>query len=337
MREISYSEAIETVIRQSMEEDSSIIILGEDVHTLRVNLFAKFGKERVISTPISESAFAGAAVTASMAGLKPIVEIMFVDFMSVALDSVLNHASKNFFFSGKKWNVPVVFRVSCGGGYGDGGQHEQSLWGMFAHFPGISVVVPSNPIDAGRLMLSAIAADHPVIFLEHKLLADYWLDYLGIGGRTTVSFDVPKEGVKSYLPEKWTPLPIGKAIIIQKGTDITFISLGVSVHRCLEAAASLKERGISSEIIDLRWVSPLDQPTILESVKKTQNLIVVDEDYEQFGLSGEVCAILGENDIDYHFRRVCTKTIIPYNKEKEDQTLPNTERILEAVYELLEK
>jgi pyruvate dehydrogenase E1 component beta subunit len=130
MKTISFSNAIETAIRQRMEEDSSIIILGEDVHTLRVNLFTKFGKERIISTPISESAFVGAAVTASMAGLKPIVEIMLVDFFGVALDSILNHASKNYFFSGKTWNVPLVIRTSCGGGYGDGGQHEQSLWGL---------------------------------------------------------------------------------------------------------------------------------------------------------------------------------------------------------------
>ncbi len=150
MTTISFSEAIEAAIRQRMEEDSTIVILGEDVHSLRVNLYTKFGKERIISTPISESAFGGAAVTAAMAGLKPIVEIMFVDLMSVALDSVLNHASKTYFFSGNKWNVPVVFRASCGGGYGDGGQHEQTLWGMFAHFPGLSVVVPSNFVDAGR-------------------------------------------------------------------------------------------------------------------------------------------------------------------------------------------
>ena len=334
MKKISFSDAIEIAIRQRMEDDSSIIILGEDVHTLRVNLFTKFGKERIISTPISESAFVGAAVTASMAGLKPIVEIMFVDFIGVAFDSILNHASKNYFFSGNKWNVPLVIRTSCGGGYGDGGQHEGCLWGIFT-LPGISVVVPSNPVDAGRLMLTAIDIKHPVIYLEHKLLSGYWLDYLGIGDRPTVSFDVPKAGIESNEPSEWTPLPIGKAKVVSKGTDITLISLGVSVHRCAKAAIDLQEEGISIEIIDIRWVSPLDKKTILESVRKTSNVIVVDEDFEQFGLSGEICAILSEQDINFKYRRVCTKTTIPYNKEKEDETLPNTDRIKKAVYELL--
>jgi pyruvate dehydrogenase E1 component beta subunit len=161
-------------------------------------------------------------------------------------------------------------------------------------------------------MLTAIDMDHPVIYLEHKLLADYWLDYMGIGGRSTVSVDVAKEGIESELPKEWTSLPVGKANIIQQGTDITFISLGVSVHRCSEVAIDLQEKGISVEIIDLRWVSPLDKNTIIESVRKTNNLIVVDEDYEQFGLSGEICAVLSENDITFNYRRVCTKTIIPF-------------------------
>jgi pyruvate/2-oxoglutarate/acetoin dehydrogenase E1 component len=208
MKEMSFADAIEDALGHAMGKDKNIVIFGEDVHMLRVNLFARFGKDRVRSTPISESAFLGAAVTAAMAGLKPVVEIMLVDFMGVCMDSILNHASKVEAFSGGKWQVPLVVRASCGGGYGDGGQHEQSLWGWFAHIPGISVVVPSNPADAGGLMLSALEHDGPVIYLEHKLLADYWLDYMGSGGRDTVSFDVPAVGAKGVVPDQWESLPL---------------------------------------------------------------------------------------------------------------------------------
>ncbi|MFX1268262.1 MAG: alpha-ketoacid dehydrogenase subunit beta, partial [Promethearchaeota archaeon] len=200
MTKMGFAQAIESAIAQAMEEDENIIIMGEDVHTFRLNLFARFGKERVKPTPISESAFVGAAVTAAMAGLRPIVEVMLVDFIGVTLDAIFNHAAKISYFSGDKWHVPLVIRTACGGGYGDAGQHEQSLWGWLAHIPGLSVVVPSNPADAGGLMLSAIYENNPVIFFEHKLLADYWLDYMGIGGRTTVSFNVPEEGAEGNVP-----------------------------------------------------------------------------------------------------------------------------------------
>ncbi len=191
---MSFADAIEDALAQAMADDPRIVIIGEDVHTLRRNLFVRFGKDRVRSAPISESAFLGAAVTAAMAGLRPIVEIMMVDFIGVCMDALLNHAAKVEAFSGNKWQVPLVVRTACGGGYGDGGQHEQSLWGLLAHIPGLTVVVPSNPADAGGLMLAAIEHPGPVIYLEHKLLSDYWLDYLGTGGRKTVHFDVPPAG-----------------------------------------------------------------------------------------------------------------------------------------------
>ena len=314
MRDMTFADAIEDALRYSMKEDANIVILGEDVHTLRVNLFTQFGHERVRRTPISESAFVGAAVTAAMAGLKPIVEVMLVDFIGVAIDALLNHAAKTYAFSGERWNVPLVVRASCGGGYGDAGQHEQSLWGWLAHIPGLMVVVPSNPADAGGLMLSAIHADHPVVYLEHKLLADYWRDYLGSGGRNTVSYDVPEKGEFGPVPDNWEPLLIGKANCLREGNDITLISLGVSVHRCLQAADVLQEE-ISTEVIDLRWVSPLDVDTITSSVKKTGKVVVVDEDYLQFGLSGEVCALLAERNITFDYRRVCTETSIPFSRE----------------------
>ncbi len=335
MRKISFEQAIENALKQAMEKNQSIFIIGEDVHTFRLNLFIQFGKERVIRTPISEAAFVGAGVTAAMAGLRPIVEVMLVDFIAVAMDSLINHAAKIYEFSGKKWNVPMVIRTTCGGGYGDAGQHEQSLWGWLAHIPGISVVVPSNPTDAGRLMLSALESDHPVVFLEHKLLTDNMLEYMGRGGRPNLSFDVPEGGREGEVPKKWEALPIGKAKILREGTDITLISLGVSVHRCLEAAELLEKNNISVEVIDLRWVSPLDMDMIIESTTKTRRIIVVDEDYTQFGLSGEICAVLAERNIGFKFGRVCTDTTIPFNRKKEDETLPNVKRILKMANELM--
>ncbi len=329
MRKMEFAEAIESALKHAMTNDPDIFLMGEDVHTLRINLLAQFGKERVISTSISESAFLGAGVTAAMAGLRPIIEIMLIDFIGVAIDALLNHASKILTFSGGKWNVPLVVRTSCGGGYGDGGQHEQSLWGWLAHIPGLHVVVPSNPSDAGQLLLSAIESDHPVIYLEHKLLADYWLDYMGTGGRENVSFDVPEKGAIGEVPEKWESLPIGKANILREGDDITLISLGVSVHRCLEAANILSEDEISVEVLDLRWVSPLDKEAIITSVSKTKRVIVVDEDYMRFGLSGEIAAILAEENISpIQFGRVCTEHTIPFNRHLEDNVLPNVNRIL---------
>ncbi|MBI5593309.1 MAG: pyruvate dehydrogenase [Deltaproteobacteria bacterium] len=335
MRSMTFDQAIEDALAYAMAKDSRIFIMGEDVHLLRVNLFARFGKDRVRSAPISESAFLGAAVTAAMAGCRPVVEIMMIDFITVAIDALVNHAAKIDAFTDGKWQAPLVVRTSCGGGYGDGGQHEQSLWGWLAHIPGLSVVVPSNPADAGGLMLSAIADDNPVIFMEHKLLAGYWLDYLGSGGRANVSFDIPKDGACGMTPDIWEPVPIGKARIVRKGGDLTIISVGVGVHRSIAAAAMLEKKGISSTVIDLRSVFPLDEACICDSVKETQNLIVVDEDYKRFGLSGEIAAILLENRIRFNFKRVCTDTTIPYARELEDRALPGVDRIMKTAERLM--
>ncbi|MFX1366371.1 MAG: alpha-ketoacid dehydrogenase subunit beta [Promethearchaeota archaeon] len=335
MTKMGFAEAIENVIVKVMEEDENVFIMGEDVHGLRLNLYARFGKERIISTPISESAFVGAAVTAAMAGLRPIVEVMLVDFIGVAMDTILNHAAKISFFSGNKWNVPLVIRTACGGGYGDGGQHEQSLWGWLAHIPGLNIVVPSNPADAGGLMLSSIYENNPVIFFEHKLLADYWLDFLGSGGRTTVSYNVPEEGLEGTVPDVWKPIPLGKLNQIKEGNDITIVSIGVGVHRSIEAANYLEEKGVSAEVLDLRCVNPLDIESLKSSVGKTKALIIVDEDYKNFGLSGEICALLLESELSFKFGRVCTETTIPYSRTLEDQVLPNTKRIINEALRIL--
>lgn len=335
MREMSFAEAIEDALCQAMCDDSKIIIMGEDVHTIRRNLYVRFGGKRVRRTPISESAFVGAGVAAALAGLHPVVDLYMVDFLGVAMDAVLNHAAKIESFSGGNWKAPLVIRAGCGGGYGDGGQHEQSLWGWLAHIPGLTVLVPSTPADAGRLMIAALEHDGPVIYLEHKLLADYWLEFLGSGGRKTVEYDVPLEGGRGLVPDRWEAVPIGKAVTRRDGSDLTMVSVGVGVHRCLEAAKALEVQGVSVAVIDLCTVSPLDTKTIADSVGKTGRLLVVDEDYQGFGLSGELAAVTLEAGIPAKYGRVCTEDTIPYAREKEEEALPNVGRILRKAEEMI--
>lgn len=337
MRKMSFSEAVEDALLQAMSEDPRIIYMGEDVHTYRMNLYVRFGEKRVKPAPISEAAFMGAAVTAAMTGLKPVVEFVLVDFIGVAMDAFLNHAAKIKDFSGGRWNVPLVVRTPCGGGYGDGGQHEQSLWGWLAHIPGLSVVVPSNPKDAGCLMLAALKHEDPVIYCEHGLLADAWLEYMGRGGRKSVKYDIPPEGTSGPVPARWEPIPLGTAATVRAGKDLTLVSVGVGVHRCLEAALALEREGISACVIDLRTVAPLDRETISASVYESGRMLVVDEDYKSFGLSGELAAVVMEAGIPAKFKRVCTETTIPYSRRLEDDTLPNTKKILDAALELLQE
>ncbi len=334
MKTMFFTQAVDDALAQAMSVDPRIILLGEDVPLLRRNLLARFGSKRVRGTPISESAFLGAGVAAAMSGLRPVIEMYMVDFLGVCMDALLNQAAKVKAFSGGKWTAPVVVRAPCGGGYGDGGQHEQSLWGWLAHIPGLTVIVPSTPADAGGLMTAALQFDEPVVFLEPKLLSESWLEFLGSGGRRTVQYDIPKEGAQGPVPDRWQPLPIGKAVIRRQGSDITLASLGVSVHRALQAAEDLRQAGISAEVLDLRFVSPLDRTTLCESVSKTGRLLVVDEDYEGFGLSGEAAAILLEAGVSFRYARVCTQTTIPYARCLEDQTLPNVERICLKAKEL---
>jgi len=336
MKTMYFTEAVDDALGQAMRDDARIVLFGEDVPLLRRNLLVRFGPKRVKGTPISESAFLGAGVAAAMAGLRPVVELYMVDFLGVAMDTILNHAAKLEAFSGGKWTAPVVVRAPCGGGYGDGGQHEQSLWGWLAHIPGLTVLVPSTPADAGGLMISALQQDGPVIFLEHKLISESYLEFLGSGGRRTVEYDVPAEGARGPVPQKWKPLPIGKAVMRREGSDVTLVSVGVGVHRALEAAEILEREGITSSVLDLRTVSPLDKVTLCDAVARTGHLLVVDEDYEGFGLSGELATVVMEADIPFKFARVCTQTTIPYARDMEDQILPNVERIRTAALNLLQ-
>ena len=335
MKTMYFTEAIDDALAQAMRDDSRIILFGEDAPLLRRNLLVRFGPKRVRGTPISESAFLGAGVAAAMAGLRPVVELYMVDFLGVSIDALLNHAAKIDVFSGGKWTAPVVVRAPCGGGYGDGGQHEQSLWGWLAHIPGLTVVVPSTPAEAGGLMLAALKHNGPVVFLEHKLLSESFLEFLGSGGRSTVKYDIPAEGARGTVPYKWKPLPIGKAVLRREGSDVTLVSVGVGVHRAMEAAKILEKEGVSASVLDLRTVSPLDKEALCEAVAKTGYLLAIDEDYENFGLSGELAAIVMEADISFKFARVCTQTTIPYARSMEDRVLPNVERIQTAAKTLL--
>lgn len=331
MRTMRFSEAIDDALAQAMAEDARIIVLGEDAPLLRRNLLVRFGTQRVLGTPISESAFLGASVSASMAGLRPVVDVYMVDFLTVAMDALVNHAAKVETFSGGDWTAPVVVRAPCGGGYGDGGQHEQSLWGWLAHIPGLTVLVPSTPADAGGLMTAALQHDGPVLLLEHKLLSETWVDFLGSGGRSTVQYDIPKQGTQGAVPPTWKPTPIGQSVIRRQGKDVTVVSVGVGVHRALQAADRMAQTGIAVEVLDLRTVSPLDRTTLCRSVDSTGHLVVVDEDYERFGLSGEIAAVVLEAGLFCRYARVCTRTTIPYARPLENETLPSVKRICSAI------
>jgi len=335
MKQMGFSAAIDDALGQAMADDDRILLFGEDVQGLHGELYVRFGSGRVRNTPISEAAFVGAAVGAAMAGLRPVVEVMLVDFTPVAADALINHAAKLDAFSGGRWQAPLVVRTTCGGGYGDGGQHEQSLWGWLAHIPGLSVVVPSTPAEAGGLFLGALGYEAPVVFMEHKLLSRQWLEFLGSGGRDTVHYDAPAAGQFGPVPQPWEPLPLGKALLRREGADLTICTLGVGVHRALEAAAVLEQQGVSAGVLDLRTVAPLDKTTVCEQVARTRRLLVVDEDYEACGLSGELAAVALEAGLSFRYGRVCTRATIPYNRKLEAETLPNVRRIVDECLKLM--
>jgi len=335
MRELGFGEAIDRAIEDAMVRDESIVAMGEDIPLLRPRLFARFGAGRVLATPISESAFTCAATGAAMAGLRPIVELYMVDFIAVAFDAVLNQMAKLAAMSGNTWTCPVLVRAPSGGGYGDGGQHGQTLWGMLSAIPGLTVVAPSTPADAYALTTTALAHDGPVILLESKLLSEQWLGFLGRGGRTGMTFDVPAAGARGPVDEPPAVVPFGSAAIRRAGDDLTICSASVGVHRALEAAAVLAEDGISCDVVDLRSLRPLDATTVLASVARTNRLLVVDEDYREYGLSGELAAIALEAGLAPRYGRVCVDDTLPYARDLERRALPNVDRICDAARALV--
>ena len=337
MTEMTYGQAIDAALGEAMARDERVLTWGEDVQLIHRDLVARFGPTRVRDTPISEAAFVYAGVGAAMGGLRPVVEVMLVDFLTVAWSALVNAAAKFRDFSGGRWPVPLVIRARCGGWYGDGGQHEQTLWGSLASTPGVTVVCPSTPADAAGLMLAAIETDDVVVYLEHKLLSERFLDYLGGSSRPTIDFGdlVPSEGASGPVRQPLEPTPLGSSVLRRSGSDIGLVSVGVGVHRCLQAAEVLAEAGVSAAVLDLRSIHPLDVQAIRDLAAQTGRIVAVDEDYIRGGLTGEIAATLLTAGVSSSYRRVAVESTIPFAPALEYQALPNPERIVAAARELL--
>ncbi len=328
--------AVDHALGQAMAADPRIVTWGEDVRLLRRNLLARFGNDRVRDTPISESAFMYAGIGAAMAGLKPVVELYMIDFAAVGWSAIVNAASKFKDFSGGRLDVPLVIRAGVGGWYTDGGQHEQAHWGALAACPSTTVVVPSTPADAAGLMLTALQRDEFVVFLTPKLLDGQMLEYLGGDSRSTVDFTsiVPAAGFRGEVGAVVEPIPFGQAAVRREGSDVALISLGVGVHRCLEAADVLATQGIEAAVLDLRTVAPLDRPAIVTAAQRAGRVVVADEDYQRAGLTGEVAALLLESGTQATYARVAVEQTIPFAPHLEHAALPNADRIVAAVHGL---
>jgi pyruvate dehydrogenase E1 component beta subunit len=325
VREISFLEALNEALRQEMERDPTVIVMGEDVGVyggvfgVTKGLLEKFGFERVIDTPISEAGFIGAAIGAAATGLRPVVELMFVDFFGVAMDQIYNQAAKMRYMFGGKIKVPITIRTTIGGGLSAAAQHSQVLYSIFAHVPGLKVVVPSTPYDAKGLLISSIRDDNPVMFFEHKLLYP----------------------VKGPVPEEPYTIPLGKADVKREGSDVTVIGLALTVHQALEAANILAKEGISVEVVDPRTIMPFDKEAILKSVRKTGRVVIVDEDYDRCGFASWVAAIIADEAFEYldaPIKRITTPNVpIPFSPPLEKYILPSTEKIVRVVKALLGK
>lgn len=332
VRRINTAKAIVEAIAAEMDANPEVFYLGEDVGAYggifgsTTGLLERFGPQRIIDTPISETGFIGLAIGAATEGMRPIVELMFTDFMGVCLDQLYNHMAKIHFESGGHVKVPMVVTTAVGGGYSDGAQHSQCLWGTFAHLPGMKVVAPSRPADAKGLMISAIRDDSPVIYMFHK----------GIMG---LPWMAKNRRAIDAVPEADNPIPIGKAALAREGTDATIVTISLSVHHALDVAEKLEGEGVSVEVLDLRSLVPLDREAILASVAKTGRLVVVDEDYLSYGLSGEVVAAVAEQDPTLFTAapvRVAVPDIpIPYAHDLEYAALPRPDRIEAAVRKVL--
>jgi len=331
-RLLTTAKAISEAIAQEMERDDRIFVMGEDIGAYggifgaTQGLLEKFGPERVMDTPISEMGFIGAGVGAATEGMRPIVELMFADFFGVAMDQIFNHMAKIHYMSGGNVKVPMVLMTAMGGGYSDAAQHSQCLYGIFAHVPGIKVVIPSSPYDAKGLMIQAIRDDDPVMYFFHKGI-------MGLGWMT------PNPRATGPVPEEAYTIPFGKAYIKREGTDATILTVSLMVHRSLDAAEKLANEGINVEVVDLRTLVPLDKEAIVNSVKKTHRVLVVDEDYKSFGMSGELLALIAEEALDYLDappKRLAVPDVpIPYSRPLEQFIAPSVESIAQAVRDLM--
>ncbi len=326
-RVLTYAEALNEALREEMQRDPTVFVMGEDVagwggggvFGVTKGLADEFGAERIRDTPISEEAIAAVAIGAAATGSRPVAEIMYVDFIGLAMEPIVNQAAKLRYMFGGKAKVPIVIRAQEGAGRGNAAQHSQSLEAWFCHIPGLKVVTPSTPADAKGLLKSAIRDDNPVIFLEHKVL--YF--------------------TKGHVPEGDYTVPLGKADVKRQGQHVTVVGIHTMVGKALKAAEQLAEEGIELEVIDPRTLVPLDEDTIIESVKKTGRLIVSHEAYSRSGYGAEIVARVVESAFDYLDAppiRVCAKNVpMPYNAILETEALPQVEHIVAAARALVGK
>lgn len=333
-RLLTGNKAMAEAIMLEMERDPTVFVMGEDVGVYggifgsTEGLFKKFGPERVLDTPISETAFIGAAIGAAAEGMRPIAELMFVDFHGVCMDQIYNHMAKIPYMSGGNVKLPMVLMMAVGGGYNDAAQHSQTLYSSFAHLPGMKVVAPSTPYDLKGMMAASIRDDNPVVFMFHKTLQGLgWMDQL--------------DASISDVPEEAYTVPLGKAKVVREGIDVTIVGIQMMTHYAVEAANRLAEKGIQAEVIDLRSLVPLDKETIVQSVKKTHRLLVVDEDYRSYGMTAEVAAVVAEEAL-YHLEAPISRLAvpdvpIPYSRPLEKFVIPGPESIYNAVIELMSK
>jgi len=331
-RRLTIAKAMSEAIGQEMDQDPSTLVMGEDIAKLggvfgtTTGLLDRFGPDRVRDTPISETAFIGAAVGLAASGMRPIVELMFVDFFGVCMDAIYNLAAKQSYFSGGHVSCPMVIMTSVGGGYGDAGQHSQCLYATFAHLPGMKVVMPSTAYDAKGMMIQAIRDDNPVIFMFHKSLQ-------GMGWLGTVN------GSITPVPEESYTVPLDKAAIVREGSDITFVGFGATLHQALDAAQELAKEGVQAEVVDLRSFAPLDRTTICKSVQKTGRLIVIDDDYRSCGIAAEVIASVCEDSsvtLKSSPRRITHPDIpVPFSPSMEHAVLPSATKLVEAARAVL--
>jgi len=325
MREITYSEALREAIRAAMTKDKKVIMIGEEigqgyagVFGVSKGLYDEFGPNQVIDTPIAENTIMGAAIGTSMLGLKPIMEVMFADFISVCFDGVLNQISKMRFMTKGQYSLNLVVRLPGGEGAGTGPHHSQCLESLFMTIPGLKLANPSNAYDAKGLLTTAISAGDPVLFFEHKKLYK----------------------TKCEVPEEEYSIPFGKAKIVREGSDITIVALSYMVSVCLAAAEELsKEYGIDAEVVDPRTLVPLDEETIAASVKKTSRLAIIEETYLRGGIGSEIGAIVSEKYMDYldcPIKRIASRNVpIPMPASLKDEVIPDKDRVVKEIREML--
>ena len=322
MAELIIREAIRKGLQEALETDDRVFLMGEDIgayqgsYAVTRGFFEEFGPERIRDCPIAESVIIGSATGAAMAGMRPIVEMMTINFMLLAIDQVVNHAAKMSYMSNGQIKVPLVIRAVTGGGGRLGATHSQNFEGWYASVPGLKVCVPSDPYDALGLLRTAIADPNPVIFAEHSLLY----------------------GKRGEVPDEHYTVPMGQAAVRREGTDITLAAYGRMVYTSLEAAEGLAERGVEAEVIDLRTLQPLDTDTIVQSVEKTNRVVIVEENWRTGGFSAEIASTVQEAAFDYldgPVGRVNGHDVpAPYNATLEDLQIPDADRIIAEIEKL---